>query len=192
MTELAYFWASNFIVMFNEALSEIAEHHLSNIGDSARLLALAGLAAADALIASWDSKVYFNFWRPITAIREGDHDGNARTLGDATWTSLIPSPPYPDHTSAANALGGAFARTLQLFFGTDVFNFSIRTLNQLASNPERHYSRFSDATRELVDARILQGIHFRFSDDAGLVQGRRVAEWTYMRFLRPLPGQRRR
>jgi hypothetical protein len=74
------------------------------IGRSYRLsslLALAGLAAADALIASWDSKVHFNFWRPITAIREGDHDGNARTLGDATWTSLIPSPPYPDHTSAA-------------------------------------------------------------------------------------------
>jgi hypothetical protein len=89
----------------------ISAAHLQSIGDSARLFALANMAASDALITAWDSKTHWNFWRPITAIREGDNDGNSKTVGDPGWLPFIATPPYPDYTSGANNLTAAIART---------------------------------------------------------------------------------
>ena len=165
---------------------------------AARLLALANLAAADAAITVWESKYHFNFWRPITAIREGDLDGNNLTKGDPAWTPFIQSahfpagsqtPPYPDYTSGANGLTGAFVTTLQLFFRTDRLNFEIYKATPAAvaicTNP-RLYQRLSDAAEEVVDARIWLGIHFRFADEAARRQGTRVAQWVFERFLRPV------
>jgi hypothetical protein len=190
-TDLARFWSGNFLTQWNEALRQIADARLSAIGDSARLFALANLAAADAAITVWESKYHFNFWRPLTAIREGDNDGNATTVGDVTWTSLLNTPPYPDYTSGANGLTGAFTAMGQLFFGTDEIAFSVKNTSTLVSNQERHFNRFSEAAQEVVEARILLGIHFRFADEAARTQGSRVAHWTFTKFLRPLPPGRR-
>ena len=164
----------------------IANRYLRKTGDSARLFALANMAGADALITSWDSKTHYVFWRPLTAIQEGDHDGNPQTVGDPAWQPLINNPNYPDYTSGANCLTGAMTRTLQLFFGTDKVTFEATTHAPLAVKKARTYHRFSQAMQDVVDARVWLGIHFRFADLEGRTQGQRVAEWTSNHFLLPL------
>ncbi len=104
-TNLAMFYSDNFILLLERTLRQIAEDHVGNIGDSGRLFALANFAAADALITAWDSKVYWNFWRPVTAIHEGEDDGNPRTPGDPSWEPFLVAPNYPDYTSGANNEG---------------------------------------------------------------------------------------
>ena len=185
-TDLAHFWNANYVVIWNRALRDIAGAHVEDIGDSARLFALADMAMADAIITSWNSKNYYVFWRPITAIREGDNDGNPQTAGDSTWQSLTINPNYPDHTSGANAFASATLRSLALFFGTDNFNFFVRSNSPLASPAVIEYSRFSDAAQDVVDARIYSGIHFRFADEAARKQGRQVADWAFRHYMRPL------
>ena len=112
-TDLAYFWSENFFAQWNRALRAIATAHLDKIGDSARLFALANLASADAAITCWDSKLYYAFWRPVTAIAQGDNDGNTRTQGNTSWHPLINTPNYPDYTSGANNITGAMTRSLR-------------------------------------------------------------------------------
>lgn len=190
-TDLAHFYAANFPVLWNQALRDIAGAHVDNVADSARLFALADMAMADAIITAWNDKNYYVFWRPITAIQEGDNDGNPQTAGDASWTSLIAAPPYPDHTSGANAITSAAVNSLALFFGTDNMTFSVTTTNTGPTVQDtRTYTRFSDAAQDVVDARIYLGIHFRFADTAARKQGRQVSRWAFRNFLRPLkPGE---
>lgn len=187
-TDLAYFWTDNFAVQWNRAIRAIANRHLHRMGDKARLLALANLATADALITSWDSKKHYNFWRPVTAIQEGENDGNPSTAGDPTWQSLINNPNYPDYTSGANNVTGAMTGTLAHFFQRDVMKFEITSNAPNVVQRTRSYSRFSQAAQEVVDARVLLGIHFRFADTAARTQGRNVATWVYEHFLLPVPG----
>jgi hypothetical protein len=187
-TEMANFWSINFIVQWYDTLRSIAAAHLTNTGDTARLLALAALASADSQIAVYDSKYHFNFWRPITAIREGDADGNPRTAGDPAWEPFVTTPPYPDQTSGANCLAASILTVAQRFFGTDEFEFTVSTTAPAAVEKTRHYTRFSQAMDEMVEVRILQGIHFRSADEDGRRQGTNIGHWTYQRFLRPLPA----
>ena len=185
-TDLALFWASNYPALWNRALRDIAEAQNLNIGDSARLFALVNLAMADAIVTAWDSKVAYVSWRPLTAIRSGNDDTNPDTVGDSEWQPLINNPNYPDHTSGANNNSGAATRMLELFFGTNEMSFIVRTTNAAAIQQTRTYSRFSDAAQDVVDARIYEGIHFRFADEDARKQGRHVAEWVFDHFLKPL------
>ena len=186
-TDLARFWTA-FPTQWLAAIRGIAVRDLTDVGDSARLFALVAFAAADSQIAVYESKYLYNFWRPITAIQEGDHDGNPNTTGDPGWTPFLVTPPYPDYTSGANCMTGSITGMLALFFGTDQIDFEVQnTVGGVVVT--RSYSRLSDAAQEVVDVRILQGIHFRFADEAGRQQGQRVAHWAFQRFLRPLPGK---
>lgn len=185
-TDLALFWATNYVALWNRALRDIAEAQNLNIGDSARLFALVNLAMADALITAWDSKVAHVSWRPLTAIRLGNDDTNPDTVGDSEWQPLINNPNYPDHTSGANNNSGAATRMLELFFGTNEMSFIARTTNTAAIQQTRTYGRFSDAAQDVVDARIYEGIHFRFADEDARNQGRHVAQWVFDYFLKPL------
>jgi hypothetical protein len=185
-TDLAYFYSENFLAQWNRALRGIANNHLRRTGDTARLFALANLATADALITSWDSKKFYNFWRPVTAINEGDNDGNPNTAGDPAWQPLINTPNYPDYTSGANNVVGAMTRTLQQFFRRDRLTFEVTTLAPLATTKTRMYNRFSDAAADVVEVRIHLGIHFRFADEAARKQGQQVAEHVFDHFLLPL------
>ena len=181
-TELALFWASNYLVLWCQAMREIAAAQLSDIGDTARLFALAGVASADAVISAWDSKLYYNVWRPITAIQEGDSDGNSKTVGDPSWLPLIETPPYPDYTSGANNVTSAITRTLALFFG-DRMTFTVTSTRTLTT---RTYSQFSAAEDDVMVARIYEGIHFRFADTVARRQGKRSADWAFSHVMRPL------
>jgi hypothetical protein len=183
-TDLALFWAANYQVLWNRVLRDMAAAHVHNIDDSARLFALANLAMADAVITAWDSKVHYVFWRPVTAIHEADNDGNPETASDGDWQPLINTPNYPDYTSGANNVTGAATRALALFFGTDEMTFSVNTTNPAALQQVRTYSRFSNAAADVVNARIYEGIHFRFADVQARKQGRHVAQWAFAHFLR--------
>jgi hypothetical protein len=183
-TDIAYFYSENFLAQWNRALRLIAINHLHRTGDSARLFALANIAMADAFITSWDSKKFYFFWRPLTAIREDD--GDPQTESDANWQPLINNPNYPDYTSGANNLTGAVTRTLSLFFGRDRFTWEVSSLAPLAVQKTRVYNRFSDAAKDVVEARIYLGIHFRFADVAAREQGTKVAEWAFNHFLLPV------
>jgi len=190
-TDTALFFADNAVQYWNRTLRTIADLDLRDSGDVARMFALVNMAMADSLIGSWNSKRYFNFWRPLTAIRLGDSDGNDRTVGDAAWTSFIATPNYPDYTSGANNLSGSATTMLANFFGTDKHTFTMTstfvhpTTGQQPQNP-RVYSRFSDVTDDIVDARIFEGIHFRSADEDGRSQGKHIANWAFAHFLRPL------
>ena len=185
-TDLAFFYSDNFFNQLNRAVQAITVAHLTDIGDSARLFALANIAGADAVMSAWKNKRYYFFWRPSTAIQEGDSDGNPRTIGDPAWLPLINDPPYPDYTSGANSITGAFMRTLALFFGDGAFTFDITTNAAQAIQKTRTYLRFSDAAADVVEARILLGIHFRFADVVARRQGTQAADWAFSHILRPI------
>jgi hypothetical protein len=102
--QLASFFTGNLFILYNQTLREVAAERTHNLGDNARLLALGTLAIADGFITAWDSKKHYNYWRPITAIREGEQDGNPQTAGDAAWQPLLNTPNYPDYTSGAITL----------------------------------------------------------------------------------------
>jgi hypothetical protein len=184
-TQLAYFYAGNAFILWNRALREIAAAHTPQMGDNARLLALSSLAMADAVIACWESKRHYAFWRPITAIREGDKDDNAQTAGDPTWEPFLNTPPYPDYTSGANNVVGALTHTLELFFGKDDLPFTVVSEHPQADPKTRTYPRFSALAADTVEVRIYHGVHFRFADEAGRLQGRSVAEWVFAHVLQP-------
>jgi hypothetical protein len=199
-TQIAFFWSGNTISLFEGMIRGLVEacemgtgqrhcRRLRRLGDSARLFALANLAGADAGIRAWNSKKHYNFWRPITAIEQilpADNDGNPETVADPAWTSLIPTPPYPDYTSGANNLSGSFTTIVSRFFDADKVTFKVSTTAPQADPKTRTYNRFSDLADEVVDARIFLGIHFRFADTAARREGTRVATQAFNHFLRPV------
>jgi hypothetical protein len=187
-TNIGLFFTETPAAYWTGAMRSLASTHLDNIGDSARMFGLVYLAMADSAITAWDSKVAWNFWRPNTAIQLGDTDGNSRTDGDPDWQPLRATPNYPDYTSGANNGTGSATTMLANFFGTDEVAFSLTSTFIAAPNNVRNYTRLSDAQQDVVDARIYMGIHFRFADTAGLLQGKRIANWVFGHFLRPVGG----
>jgi len=186
-TDIAYFWSDNTPLQWHRALRGVATTYVNDVGESARLFALASFAAADAIITCWDTKIHYAYWRPVTAIQEGADDGNPQTEPDANWKPLLNTPNYPDYSSGANNVTAAMTRTMELFFGTDEMTFSV-TSNSTNIPPEkrtRTFNRFSDAASEVVDARIYLGFHFRFADAAARDQGTRIAKWTFTHVLKP-------
>jgi hypothetical protein len=185
-TEIGYFWADSGPVLWQNALRYISLKYLDDIGDSARMFALAETSMADAQIACWDSKYFYNFWRPITAIRMGDQDGNPETAVDPNWQPLINTPNFPEYPSGHASISGAISHVLRLFFHTNELNFQMTTTNANAPQKTRAFTRFSQAEDEVVDARVYVGIHYRHSDLAARTQGLHVANWVYKNYFRPI------
>ena len=165
-----------------------------DIVDSALLFAMMNLAGADAYIGGWNGKYYWQFWRPITAIREADTDGNPAIEPDPAWWPLfyfttpvcnppaLVTPPFPDHPSGHSCGIGAYVHTLQNFFGTDRVAFSAFS-NKSCST--RSFDRFSDMLKEVIDARVWGGIHFRTADTQGAVLGKKVAHHLTKHYFQP-------
>ena len=186
-TKLAYFWALNYPAVWNRVVRDIAASQSLGISENSRLSAFVNVSMADAIITSWDSKVAYNFWRPLTAIRLGNDDTNPDTVGDPLWEPLVNTPNYPDYTSGANNASAAATRSLALYFGTDEMTFTVFTTNTTAGIPaSMTYSKFSDAAGDVVNARIWEGIHFRFADEEARKQGRHVAQWVFGHILKPI------
>jgi hypothetical protein len=187
--DLANFWAGNTFSAVYSGVRHVAAGNVDNVSDSSRLFALVAMSQADAIIGVWDNKFHYNYWRPITAIRMGDADGNPHTAGDPAWDSMILNPPYPDYTSGANGVSSSALYTMEHFFETDAMEFQMTTTNTGPTTQDtRNYSSFSQAIQEVVDARVLLGIHFRFADEASRDLGRNVAKWGFKNYLRPRQG----
>jgi PAP2 superfamily len=151
--------------------------------ENARLFGLLNFALADGYIGSFDTKYHYNYWRPITAIREAETDGNPDTGFDSTWTPLLDTPPIPDYDSAHSVAGGAAAQVLKRFFGTDTVSFSTCSTTLPAgsncNDPSpvfRSYATFSQAAEENGLSRILVGIHFRKAVTEGIEHGRKIGD----------------
>src|SRR5436309_6037201 len=156
-TDAAIFWADNGNLLWNRIFRTLAASQGLDIVENARLFAMTNLAAADAAIGCWNDKYYWQFWRPIAAIREADTDGNPATQADPTWLPLfdpatpvpfppLVTPPFPDHPSGHACGTSAIVHTLQNFFETDKIAFSAFSNK---SGTTRSFDRFSDALKEL-------------------------------------------
>jgi hypothetical protein len=185
-TELARFWSVNFFTQMFQAVRVLSDQQVSDPGNQARLLALVSFAAADSQISIYETKYFYNFWRPITAIHEGDNDGNPWTIGDANWTPFLNTPPYPEYSSGANCYIASIMTTLQRYFGTDKVPFAVWSSGAGVTKNPRTYERLSYVMDEVVDARIYQGIHFRFADEVGRRQGKHIGHWTFDHYLQPV------
>jgi hypothetical protein len=181
-TDAALFWQANGAGLFNAIFRQLADTQHLDIAEAARMFAMTDMAGADGAIGCWKDKYYWKFWRPITAIRQADNDGNPATQADQTWTPLFTTPPFPEHPSGHTCISGAVVETLQDFFGTDKIAFG--TFSGF-SNSSRSFERFSDAIKEIIDARVWAGIHFRTADVQGAVLGKKVARYLREHYFQP-------
>ena len=200
--------------LYNQITVHIAEQEGLDVVQLARLLALVNVAMADSGIAIWESKYFYQFWRPITGIRESDPgtgptgagDGNSATEGDPTFTPLgAPAsnltgpnftPPFPAYPSGHAGFGGALFETMRKFYGTDAiaFTFTSDEFNGVTKGNDgnvrpllpRSFSSLSQAEQENGQSRIYLGIHWVFDKDQGIAQGRRVADYVFENAFVPL------
>ncbi|WP_158856782.1 vanadium-dependent haloperoxidase [Lunatibacter salilacus] len=184
-TEYAYFWYEFSEAGWNRVTREVAFDKKLDLLKTARLFALVDMAMADAYIAGWDSKFYYNLWRPYTAIQKADIDGNEQTEPDVLWESEMPTPPVQDYPSTHSALGNAAASVLAGILG-DNTSFSMSSPTALPGAGERSFTGFKAAAIENADSRVTAGIHFRFACDAGLELGEEIGKWMVNNHLKPL------
>ena len=183
-TEIARFWTDSPTLQWARAWRTLAAARGLTLPDNARYFAMLSTAGADAVIACWDAKFHYSFWRPVTAIRAGDTDGNARTDPDPAWIGIAATPNHPEYPAGHGCLSGAVTATLEEFFDTDRMTFTIDSAVTGLASPVRTYHSFSDALREVLDARVYGGMHFRNSTRVGAVIGRKVARRTARLFER--------
>jgi hypothetical protein len=193
-TQVALFWVESSPLRWNRIARTVAASKRLDLWQNARLFALLNMALADGYVATFDTKYKaYNYWRPVTAIRNADTDGNPRTKADPTWTPLVTTPPIPDYDSGHSVEGGAAAQVLKQFFGTDHVRFETcsytlppgQTCTD-ASPVLRRYTSFTQASDENGLSRILVGFHFRKAVKEGIIHGTKVGAWAVDRFLRPV------
>jgi len=184
-TDVARFFAATSpIQTWNPAARQASAAQGKTLSENARIFALLGMAMADASIAAFDTKYHYNLWRPLTAIRNGDVDGNSRTDRDADWTPLITTPAFPSYASAHATLSGAARAVLERAFGKGgkAITLSNPTLPTIVLN----YTAWDEITDDIDDARIYGGIHFRFDQEAGAHQGQDIGAYILRNYLRSL------
>ena len=196
-TKAAIFWQSQPLGLYGGVMRQLSARFGLTTAENARLFAMVSLAAADGAIGCWNDKYYWNFWRPIDAIRLAESDGNSATEEDAGWkplfspetvtTPALATPNFPDHPSGHSCVSSAVLHAMQEFFGTDKIEFDIVS-SRFPGTPAqtRHFERFSHALKEVIDSRVWGGIHFRTADTQGAVIGKKVAHWERKHYFRPV------
>ncbi len=182
-TAYAVWWMEFAEGSVNRVARQLVVDRKTDRWTAARLFAHIGMALVDGYIAVWEEKYRFNHWRPYTAIRAADSDHNRRTTPDPSWEPLRPTPPFPEYVSAhATACAASFG-VLERAFG-DHGSFTMETTTAPPGMPTRAFASFNAAAVECADSRVRLGWHFRYSTDAGLTLGRRIAHHTVSRALR--------
>jgi hypothetical protein len=186
-THNAVFWQSmgGPTLLWNDVARDLVEDpgYGVDIDESAFLFGMLNLSGADAAINCWNDKYHFDLWRPWQAIRGADSDGNPKTEPDPSWTPLLTAP-YPEHTSGHLCLDGAHLHVLRSFFGKDKISFGV-TSSQFGGET-RFFDRFSEPLKEIIEARIWAGLHFRTADMQAVELGRNVAEFMEENYFQPL------
>jgi hypothetical protein len=183
-TEIARFWFQG-PPAWNLIARTVTGVRTLDAWDSARLLALTNMAMADSFIAGFKIRYVYDLWRPVTAIREGDTDGNDATAGDPSWNSLQNTPAVSDYPSTQSIFSGAASVVLAGVLGTDQVNFS-NTSGPPFPDIKRSFTSFSQAARESADSRVYAGIHFRTACEDGLVLGRKIGQRALSLYLQPI------
>lgn len=186
-TSYAAFWYEFSDIGWNRVARVVSARVKQDLWDRARTFALLNMAMADAYIAGWDSKYHYDTWRPVTAIRAAETDGNPDTKPDPTFDPLLVTPPVPDLPSTHSALGMAAATVLAGAFGGDEVPFSFASPSALPAHPVRAFRSFSEAARENADSRVKAGLHFRFATKAGLELGEQIGRHVNRTALRREP-----
>jgi hypothetical protein len=175
-TSIGRFWLLTGARTYNPILRQVAMAQDMDLLDCARLYALAAMAANDAVIAVFDAKYAYGFWRPITAIRNGDLAGNAATPRDPEWLPLGETPMHPEYPCAHCITSSAVATVLKALVGDEVGEITLTS--STAPGVTRKWSRISDYADEVRLARIYAGFHYRFSGEVGRDMGRQIGELT--------------
>ncbi|HEX8076692.1 MAG TPA: vanadium-dependent haloperoxidase [Chthoniobacterales bacterium] len=190
-TDIGRFWTEQPMLQWNRAWRNISTTRGLSLPDNARFFAMLTMASADSFIACWDSKYTYGFWRPVTAIRAGETDGNPETAPDPNWTPLAVTPNHPEYPAAHGSFSGASTYTLRAFFGTDEFDFTIDSTVANLTSPVRSYSSFSQVLDEVADARVYGGMHYRNSTQKGAIIGKQVSHFVTNHYFRPTKPSRR-
>lgn len=173
--------------------SEIGWNRVARIGvknkdlglmATARVFALLNMALADSYSSGWHSKYHYNFWRPYSAIRLADTDGNELTDSDINWEPAEPTPPAQDYPSTHSVLGNAGATVLSELLGNNM-PFVMNSSTAVDKTSYRQFNNFLDAANENADSRVMAGIHFRFASEAGQKMGNKIGEWVVNNYCRP-------
>jgi VCPO second helical-bundle domain len=173
-TLAARFWAEPPVQQARGSFRTFVLDHGLDIVDSSRFMAMISVTYADALIACFDAKYHYAFWRPITAVRAGETDGNGSTVGDPTWSPLLPvTPNHPEYPSAHSCITPAGGRVIARFLGAGEIDFTVPSLTGLG---DRHFDQVKDLEYEVGNARIWGGIHYRSSVEDGITIGKKTAD----------------
>lgn len=177
-----FFAATSPVQVWNRVAQQLAAANKLSLLDAARTLALLNIAIADSSIAVFEAKYFYQTWRPVTAIRAGDTDGNSGTVGDPAFSSFIASPTFPGYPSAHASGSNAASHMLERLFGGR--RYAILLTNPALPGITLQYTKLGQITDDIDDARVYGGIHFRFDQDVGAALGRHVAEHVYRQKLR--------
>ncbi|MFF5077952.1 vanadium-dependent haloperoxidase [Actinoplanes sp. NPDC000266] len=173
-TEAAIWWHDRRLTEWEIKRQVATRQHLNTL-QAARFFAIAEIANADSLIACFNEKKRWNFWRPVTAVQLADTDGNPRTTADPSWMPLLVTPPFPDYTSGHTCSTSTIMATMRAFFGRDDIPFSAYSAD---AGTIRSFTSFSGALAEVVEARVWGGVHFRSADVQGVKIGNGVAAYV--------------
>jgi len=170
-TEVAQFWTTNMVIQTNAAYRQVATDRNLNLLDTARLMAMGNMAATDSLIATFDAKYFYNFWRPVTAIQRADTDGNDATVADPTWMPAVMTPNFPEWVAGHGSFVSAQAEVYTAFFGTDLIGID---LSSSVTGTTRHFASAADLRTEIVNARTWGGLHYRTSSELAVALGQQL------------------
>jgi hypothetical protein len=186
-TNIAWFWNANATSQLNQTLDNVATQHGMDLLDTVRLLAAGNMVSTDAGMACFDSKYTYLSWRPITAIRNADLDGNPDTTLDPTWTPLVTTPNHPEYPSQHGCVTSALAQVLANALGTTNIDatFPGATNGGTTLTTTQTFATVDDLLTQLVNARVWIGFHFRHSVLAGETLGANVADWELQRYFQP-------
>ena len=186
-TKVAQFWNANAINQINQTLRDLAGSHGFDLVDTARALAMGNMVDSDAGIACFDAKYHYTFWRPVTAIQNAGIDGNDRTTADPSWTPLLVTPNHPEYPAAHGCLTSSDAEVDAKLLDTHRIEVDIAGALGGATTltTSRHYATVEQLDKEIVNARVWAGLHFRDSGETGVKLGREVAHWTLERYFLP-------
>jgi hypothetical protein len=194
-TTIARIWASiaasgtgtatHYSSIWQNIARDIAVGRGMSLVETARLFVLMNVSIHDALQTTLTSKFLIGLWRPVTAIRQADTDLNPDTDPDPTWSTLIPTPPYPAYAGNMATIGASASRALALAIRTNNVPLTV-TWRQSGGQPDivQHFATLSDIAQQQADSRIYGGIHYRFDNEAGQTAGRAVAEYVFANFMR--------
>lgn len=182
-TESARFWEAVAPTVYLPVVHSVAKQPGREPTQNARLLSATYQAVDDALIAVWDAKFHYALWRPITAIRNGDIDGNDATERDATWLPFIETPMHPEYPCAHCIVSASIGAVLQAEIGTGPMP-KLRSTSPTLLGVTHTWSSVADFTQEVANARIFDGVHYRNSTEVGTAMGRKIGELSAAQNLR--------